>query len=64
VKVHKTTEALSVFLQAPFMVYLASRRELLTWARVASAGLAVAILRVDGGLLYAWAANARGEAAR
>jgi len=62
IKVHRSTEALSVYFQAPFMVYLATRKELPGWARVASLGLAVAILVVDGGLLQTWAAKTRGEA--
>ena len=60
-KVHKATEALSVYLQLPFMVFLATRRELPAWARLGCVGIAVAILIIDGGLLQTWKAKERGE---
>ena len=61
VRVHKLTEAASVYLQLPFMVYLAAHRALPAWARLGSALLAVGILVVDGGLLKTWKAKASGQ---
>lgn len=52
VTVHKTFEALAVFAVAPFMVYLATRKELPAWARVTSAVVAAGTWIVDGGLLW------------
>jgi hypothetical protein len=60
-KFHKTTEALSVFVAVPFLGYLATRKQLPTWARLGAAVFAAASLYIDGGLLLTWAAKARGE---
>ena len=60
-KIHETTEWLSVLFVLPFCVYLATRKELPTWARAASGALGVGILYVDLGLATTWAAKRRGE---
>lgn len=59
-QVHKLTEAASLYLQVPFMIYLATRKELPAWARLTSALLAIAVVVVDGGLLATWKAKATG----
>ena len=53
--VHVAAEAVAVFAVAPFMVYLATRRELPDWARAVSALVAAGTLAVDGGLLWRYA---------
>jgi hypothetical protein len=52
VAVHKTFEALAVVVAAPFSIWLATRKELPTWARVLSATIGVGTWIVDGGLLW------------
>lgn len=59
--VHRLTEAASIFIQVPFMIWLASNKNLPGWARFLSGALAVGALVVDGGLLQTWAAKERGE---
>ena len=61
-RIHERTEWLSVLFVLPFTVYLATRKELPPWARVAAGALGVGILYVDLGLALTWAAKRRGEA--
>ena len=53
-QVHVTFEALAVVVAAPFMFYLATRKELPDWARVVSGTIGVATVIVDGGLLVSY----------
>lgn len=50
----KLWESASLFIQAPFMVWLSTRRELPRWARIGSLIGAGLIVYVDGGLLLRW----------
>ena len=54
VRFHQFWEAASVFVQVPFMLYLSTRKELPTWARVGTFSIAALALYVDGGLLLKW----------
>lgn len=49
--VHVVTEAIAVFAVVPFMFWLATKRELPTWARGTSLAIAAGTLLVDGWLL-------------
>lgn len=53
-RLHVATEAASVLTVAPFSFWLATRKELPSWARASAAVLGVAVLVVDGGLLLTW----------
>ena len=57
VRLHVITERLAVFVVAPFLAYLATRRELPSWARAGAAAVAAGTLIVDGHLLTRWAAH-------
>lgn len=61
IRIHKLTEAASLYLQTPFMIYLAAKKSLPVWARVTSAMLAIAVIFVDGGFLAQWKAKASGQ---
>lgn len=50
--VHVVTEAAALLVVAPFMVWLATQRELPPPARVLAGGIAAATVIVDGGLLF------------
>ncbi len=50
-QLHMAGEAIAVTLVAPFMFYLSTRKELPAWARVASAGIGIGTLIIDGYLL-------------
>jgi len=52
--VHVTFEALAVFVGAPCLGYLALSPRLKPWERTGLAGMTLATLLVDGGLLYAY----------
>lgn len=56
-KLHVTTEALAVFVAAPFTAWLAlkPRDTIEPWERTGLAVLTVGTLLVDGGLLLKWA---------
>jgi hypothetical protein len=49
--VHVASESVAVLAVVPFMLYLATRKELPRWARIASGVIAAGTLVVDGGLL-------------
>lgn len=52
--IHVTSESIAVFLVAPFMFWLATRKELPDWSRTASAVIGAGTLMVDGGLLLSY----------
>ena len=52
--VHVVGEAAALVLVAPFMVWIAARRELPVGARLLGLGIAAGTLIVDGGLLIRW----------
>lgn len=52
--VHVTTEAASILVYVPFLVWLSYQKKLPPWARRLSLVLGVAALVVDGGLLLRW----------
>lgn len=54
---HVRSETIAVVAIAPFMAWLATRRELPTWARVVSGLVAAGTLAVDGKLLSAYSAG-------
>jgi len=49
--VHVAGETLALVFVVPFMGYLATRRELPTWARVSAAAVGVGSLLLDGYVL-------------
>lgn len=50
-RLHILSEAAAVTLVAPFMFYVATRKELPSWARFAAAAIGVGTIVVDGYLL-------------
>jgi hypothetical protein len=57
--VHVAAESVAVFAVVPFMVYLATRKELPDWARASSAIIAGGTLLIDGGLLLSYTRKGR-----
>lgn len=52
--IHVASESIAVFLVTPFMFWLATRKELPSWARTSSAVIGAGTLLVDGGLLVSY----------
>lgn len=54
-QVHMTSEAVAVFAVAPFMFWLAFRKDLPKWARIASGLIGAGTVLIDGYLLMQYA---------
>ena len=59
---HQFWEAAAVFVQAPFLAYLMTRKGLPMWARTLAGASLAATLYVDGGLLLSWINMKQGKA--
>jgi hypothetical protein len=59
---HVAAETVAVVAVAPFMIWLGTRKELPTWARVASVMVGVGTLAIDGHLLARYVGLSRDEA--
>ena len=55
--VHVRWETAALVVVMPFMGYVATRKELPSWARLLAAGIGVSTLIIDGGLLAEWRKN-------
>lgn len=53
-RLHVASEAAALLVAAPFLGYVATRKELPGWVRLGSGVLAVATLVIDGYLLVQW----------